>query len=260
MSQFTCQHCNFTAGDRKKFPNSEHVCISCVRDRPIAWKTILYILAKKNQQYPEPLKVKPEKRKKAIHPLQNLSNNKAKELANNIKFDTKLFVEWTNKKKQLQQEKNGQCAYSDACLDYMFDWITSEIELKNFYLHDSDIEQCSFTFDTNQGENSIECNSIHEIQTDGIISNDTTSSVSTDASETEHVVKNITNWRKRVFKLQEKNKKISKELDDVKEINGNLEARNRQLITTNETLRELIKHLTEQLISDKQAKLQESSQ
>jgi len=139
MSTFTCQHCNFCANSRDLFPHSENVCKNCMRDRPIAWKTIVYILARQNNSFPAELKTKPAKRAKATHVLHNLANPPAKQLMANIKFDTVLFREWTRKKLELQQNKGGQCAYTDACLDHMLDWMSEKKAAGNLVIHESEI-------------------------------------------------------------------------------------------------------------------------
>ena len=231
MPPYTCHHCNFSSSERAYFPNSEHVCKNCVRDRPIAWKAMLYILARSNNAFPAELKVKPAKRGKASHPLQNLSNASTRCLADQISFDTVLFKEWTTKKLQLQEAKGGQCAYSDACLDHMVDWISAKKLSGHMIIHDTDIQQCKW---------------------DNILSPWPSASPASAVSETggNHVVpqNTITPWELKARKAQRKNTILKKSHADLQEQYQQLVKRNKGLEVTNQTMRALIEHLTHQLI------------
>jgi len=233
MPTFTCQHCNFMAASREMFPNSEHVCKNCMRDRPIAWKTIIYILARQSNNFPEELKAKPVKRAKATHVLHNLSNPPAKQLIARIKFDTVLFKEWTHKKLELQQAKGGQCAYTDACLDHMLDWISEKRSSGNLVIHESDISLCSWNDELSPWPSPIL--TPH---------NDTPASVVSACGATPLT----TSWEIKYRKQQRKKSALQKQFDDLQRQNEKLLEQNRKFEIKNETMVALVKHLTEQLI------------
>jgi hypothetical protein len=232
MSTYTCQHCDFTAASRDMFPNSEHVCKNCMRDRPIAWKTIIYILARQNTSFPEELKAKPVKRAKAKHVLHNLSNPPAKQLITRIKFDTILFKEWTQKKLDLQDEKGGQCAYTDACLDHMLDWMSEKRSSSNLVIHESDISQCYW----------------HEDLSSWPSPSPTSNTPASAVSACDAIP--ISSWEIKYRKQQRKKSALQKQFDDLQRQNEKLLEQNRKFEIKNETMVALVKHLTEQLIAN----------
>lgn len=229
MSLYTCQHCNVTSATRELFPHSEHVCKHCMRDRPIAWKTMIYILARQNNNFPEELKIKPVKRAKATHVLHNLANPPAKQLMTNIKFDTVLFKEWTRKKLELQTQKGGQCAYTDACLDHMADWMAEKKTAGNLVIHETDISQCSW--------------------------NDTLSPWPSPTDNTPAAVSVcaetplVSGWQVKCHKQQRKNADLRKQNDELQLKIATLMKQNRQFQMRHETMAELVNHLTQRLIN-----------
>jgi hypothetical protein len=240
MTQYICLHCNFGATDRTQFPNSEHVCKNCMRDRPIAWKAALYILARSNDSFPTELKTKPAKRAKALHHLQNLSNPPTKELMERICFDTIVFKEWTKKKVELQTFKGGQCAYSDACLEYMTDWFNARRSSGNINIHESDIEKCSWT-------------ESHTIPSPTMLSPwsspspvSAVSAIGDNSVVPEYV---ISEWELKMRKAQRKNKILRKSYDELEQRSYKTDQRNNELEIANQTMRALIAHLTNQLIN-----------
>lgn len=231
MPQYVCSHCNFTSSERAHFPNSERVCKNCVRDRPIAWKAMLYILARSNNAFPAELKVKPQKRGKASHPLQNLSNTSTRQFADQLCFDTVLFKEWTAKKLRLQQAKGGQCAYSDACLDHMVDWIAAKRQTENIIIHDTDIAQCKWNDTLSPWPSTSPASAVSETGGNHVVPQNT-----------------ITQWELKARKAQRKNAILKKSHADLQEQYQQLVKRNKGLEIANQTMRALVEHLTHQLI------------
>ena len=230
MSTFTCQHCNFCANSRDLFPHSENVCKNCMRDRPIAWKTIVYILARQNNSFPTELKTKPAKRAKATHVLHNLANPPAKQLMANIKFDTVLFKEWTRKKLELQQNKGGQCAYTDACLDHMLDWMSEKKAAGNLVIHESEIALCSWNEELSPWPSptpNTPCSVVSVCAATPIASS----------------------WEIKYRKQQRKCSALRKQNEEIQARLDEQEKQNRQFQVRNETMLELVKHLTQQLIN-----------
>ena len=145
MTVYTCQHCNATSESRADFPSALTVCKACVRDRPIAWKTLLYLLGKHGgAEYAGALRRKPEKRVKATHRLQNLGNLETRRLAEALRFDSVVFPVWRQGKTDRQVAKGGQCAYSDACSDILEKWIQQQKGDGHLIVHPSDIESCAW--------------------------------------------------------------------------------------------------------------------
>ena len=233
MTQYTCQHCNFCATTRDMFPNSENVCKNCIRDRPIAWKTMIFCLAKQNNNFPAELQTKPVKRAKATHELQNLASPSAKRLMDNMKFDTIVFKEWTQKKLELQKAKGGQCAYSDACLDHMLEWILNKKNAGNIVIHSTDISQCSW--------------------------NDSPIMLSPWPTPVSHTSPPVvtscdatpvaSSWEIKFRKQQKKYKALQKRAGDLEKTIQRLTRQNSQYEIKAETMVELINHLTQQLIN-----------
>jgi hypothetical protein len=235
MTQYTCLHCNFGATDRTQFPNSEHVCKNCIRDRPIAWKAALYILSRSNGSFPAELKIKPAKRAKALHHLQNLSNSPTKALMERICFDTIVFKEWAKKKLELQTLKGGQCAYSDACLEYMTDWFQARRISGNINIHESDIEKCSWT------ESATMLSPWSSPSPASAVS-----AIGDNSVAPEPV---ISEWELKARKAQRKNIILRKSHDELEKRCNKTDHRNNELEIANQTMRALIAHLTNQLIN-----------
>ena len=229
MPGYTCQHCNFCANTREMFPHSENVCKNCMRDRPIAWKTIVYLLARQNDAFPSELKTKPVKRAKASHALHNLANPPAKHLMSNIKFDTVLFKEWTQKKIELQRNKGGQCAYTDACLDHMNDWMSAKKIAGNLVIHKTEISQCYWN---------------DELSTCPSFADNTPYAGASPSAGTPLV----SSWQVKYHKQKKKNSELKKQNDELQSKVATLIKQNSQFQMKHETMTELVNHLTQRLI------------
>ena len=238
MTQYICQHCNFCATTRKMFPNSEHVCKNCIRDRPIAWKTMIFCLARQNNNFPADLQRKPVKRAKATHELQNLASAPAKQLMANINFDSIIFKEWTNKKLELQKAKGGQCAYADACLDHMLEWVLDKKNAGNIVIHPADISHCSWK--DQPPMSSPWPSPISNTPRPVVSAHDVTPVASS--------------WEIKFRKQQKKNKALLKQVGELERTIHTLTAQNKEINIRNETMVELINHLTQQLITTTSAK------
>lgn len=143
MTVYTCQHCNAKSDSRDDFPSALTVCKACVRDRPIGWKTLLYLLGKHGgPSYDEAFRQKPEKRVKATHRLQNLGNLESRRLAEALHFDDVIFPVWRQGKTARQVAKGGQCAYSDACSDILEKWVNEQKLSGHLVIDPDSIENC----------------------------------------------------------------------------------------------------------------------
>ena len=238
MTQYTCQHCDFCATTRELFPNSENVCKNCIRDRPISWKTMIFCLARQNNAFPADLRIKPVKRAKAVNELQNLASPSAKQLMANMKFDSIIFKEWSKKKLELQRAKGGQCAYADSCLDHILEWIEDKKNSGNIVIHPTDISQCSWKDNSDTLSPWPTCISDTPYQ----------------AVSAHHATPVASSWEIKFRKQQKKNKALQRQVSELEAKIKNLTAQNNNTIIKNETMVELINHLTQQVIATTSAK------
>jgi len=241
---YTCQHCGFAANERTMFPCSERVCITCGRDRPLAWKAVLHVLARMSDVFPEELRERPRKRAKAVHYLQNLSGMPARALAERIRFDSILFREWSAKKTALQDAKGGQCAYSSECLEHMADWLEQRRRSGELIIDGGTVDLCRWeSVDAEQPTASAVSSAVSAAGDSHVPAPD----AGPPAAERDTPVDPRVSWQSRASKAMRKKAELQKSHDELLQRCSSLDARNKDLEARHATLVGLVMHLTRQI-------------